>query len=75
MKHAVKAPIEVGEIYLEMLYAGLYPEYKKEDIKEIVKILYEQGQKESADIIYNLYSAKGFDFLKTIYEDHRDDNS
>jgi len=74
LKHAAKTPAEVGEIYLEMLNVELYPEYKKEDIQEIVRILYEQGQKENADIIYNMYAAKGFVFLKTIYEDHRDDN-
>jgi len=74
LKHAPKTPAEVGEIYLEMLNVELYPEYKKENIQEIVRILYKQGQKEKSDIIYNRYAAKGFDFLKTIYEDHRDDN-
>jgi hypothetical protein len=75
LKHAAKTPAKVGEIYLEMLNMGAYPEYKKEDIQEIVRILYEQGQKENANRIRNLYGAKGFDFLKTISEDHRDDDS
>ena len=74
LRHAVKTPAEVGEIYIEMLHEDLYPEYKKEDIQGIVRILYDQGQTKNADIIYNLYSAKGFDFLKAIREDHRNNN-
>jgi hypothetical protein len=74
LKHVVKTPAEVGKIYLEMLHVNLYPEYKKEDIQEIVRILYEKGQKENVGIICNLYRAKGFDFLKTIQEEHRYDN-
>ena len=74
LRHAVKTPAEVGEIYIEMLHEDLCPEYKKEDIQGIVRILYDQGQTKNADIIYNLYSAKGFDFLKAIREDHRNNN-
>jgi len=74
LKHAAKTPAKVGEIYIEMLHGDLYPDYKKEDIQEIVRILYDKGQTKNADIIYNLYSAKGFDFLKDIREVHRNNN-
>lgn len=75
LKHAEKSPAKVGEIYLEMLNVDVYPDYKKENIKEIVRILYDQGQKDIANKICNLYGAKGFDFLRTIYEEHRNDDS
>ena len=75
LKHASETPAKVGEIYLEMLNADIYPDYKKEDIQEIVRLLYDKNEKESADRICNLYGAKGFDFLKDIYETHRDDKS
>jgi len=73
LKHASETPAKVGEIYLEMLNANIYPDYKKEDIQEIVHLLYYKNEKESAGRICNLYGAKGFDFLKDIYETHRDD--
>jgi len=75
LKHASETPAKVGEIYLEMLNADIYPDYKKEDIQEIVHLLYYKNEKESAGRICNLYGAKGFDFLKDIYETHRDDKS
>jgi len=69
LNHTSKTPAEVGEIYLEMLNAGRYPDYKKEDIQKIVQTLYEQNQKKIADRICNLYGAKGFDFLRDIYRE------
>jgi hypothetical protein len=74
-KHAPKTPAKVGEIYLEMLNVGVYSEYKKEDIQEIVRILYDQDQKEIGDRICNLYGAKGFDFLSSIYGKHKNGDS
>jgi hypothetical protein len=72
LRHAPRTPAYVGKIYLGMLNAEVYPDYEKEDIQEIVRILYDQGQKELADRICNLYGAKGFEFLKIIFEDHQD---
>ncbi len=74
-KHVAKTPAKIGEIYLEMLKVGVFPEYKKEDIQEIVRILYDQDQNKIADRICNLYLAKGFDFLRIIYEEHRNADS
>jgi len=75
LKHVSETPAKVGKIYLEMLNANIYPDYKKEDIQEIVHLLYDNNEKEITDRICNLYGAKGFDFLKDIYETHRDDKS
>jgi len=71
LEHAPKTPVKVGEIYLEMLSAGVYPVYKKENIEEIVKILYEQSQKQIADRICNMYGAKNIYFLREMYEKYR----
>ena len=73
LKHAPTEPEKVGEIYLEMLSSDLYPDYKKEDRVSIVQILYEKGQKGVADRICNMYGAKGYDFLREIYEKHKGD--
>lgn len=75
LKHAPKTPAKVGEIYLEMLKANIYPVDKEKDIQEIVCLLYDKNEKEIADRICNLYGAKGFDFLKDIYKTHRNDKS
>ncbi len=70
LDYVYKTPREVGEIYLDMLKADIYPDYEKEDIQEIVQTLYKQGQKSSADRICNQYGAKGFDFLENIYAEN-----
>ena len=75
LKHAPTGPEKVGEIYLEMLNAGVYPDYKKENIKDIVQTLYEKGQREFADRICNMYGAKGYDFLRELYEKYKDDKN
>ena len=76
-EHAPQTPKEVGEIYLEMLNNKIYPDYPPTDIQEIVRILYNQGHKEEADEICNLYAAAGadakviFDFLRPLYEEYQ----
>ncbi|MCK4968590.1 MAG: hypothetical protein KAS12_06040, partial [Candidatus Aenigmarchaeota archaeon] len=72
LKHVKKTPEYVGELYFEMLNEGIFPEYKKEDIQKIVEILFQQGQKETATRIYNMYKSEGFEFLDEVWE-HRDD--
>jgi len=67
-KHASKTPKKVGEIYLEMLKAGIYPYYEQEQTQNIVRTLYENKEKEIADKICNLYGEKGYLFLKDIYK-------
>ena len=70
-EHVTQTPKEVGEIYLEMLNNKIYPDYPPTDIQEIVRILYNQGYKEKADEICNLYAAAGFDFLRPLYEEYQ----
>lgn len=74
LKHVSDAPARVSEIYIAMLNAGVYPDIKEENIKEIVEILYDRGQRETADRICNRYGEKGFDFLRAIFEKHKEQN-
>ncbi len=67
LKHVKETPKEVGEIYLIMLNSNVYPDYKKENIQELIDILYNKNEKLLADKICNLYGSKGFDFLREIY--------
>jgi len=71
LKHARKTPANVGRIYLNMLDSGIYPDFKMEDIQELVQILYGHGQTEIANRICILYMKKGYNFLDVIYEKNR----
>jgi hypothetical protein len=68
LPHAVKTPNKVGQVFLTVLNNGVYPQYKKENIRGIVRQLYAHQQEEIADNICNLYMEKGIDFLKPVYE-------
>lgn len=70
-EHVPQTPKEVGVIYLEMLNNKVYPDYAPTDIQETIRILYNQGYKEDADEICDLYAAAGFDFLRPLYEEHQ----
>ena len=67
-RHIIKTPTMVRNLYLKMLNAGAYPDYKKEDIVAIVQTLYDLKEKESANRICNIYRSKGFEFLKETFE-------
>ena len=69
-EHVPQTPREVGMLYLEMLNNEVYPYYAPTDIQETIRILYNQGYKEEADEICNLYAAAGFDFLRELYEEY-----
>ena len=76
-KHVSQTPKEVGVLYREMLNNKIYPDYPPTDIQEIVRILYNQGYKEDATEICDLYAAAGadakviFDFLRPLYEEYQ----
>lgn len=73
LRHVNKTPTKVGDLYLKMLNAGTYPDYKKEDIVAIVRALYDLKEKETtgmANKICNLYLIKGFEFLKETFDKH-----
>ncbi len=68
--HTAKTPDKVGQVFVAILSADIYPRYKKEHIEDIVRQLYSHQQEELANTICNLYMAKGIDFLKPIYEEN-----
>ena len=52
-------------------YDQLHKTNVADDIKETVRILYNEGHKEIADKICNRFGKTGVDFLRPIYEEHR----
>ena len=76
-KHVSQTPKEVGAIYLEMLNNKVYPDYPPTDIEEIICILHNQGYKEEAYKIRDLYARKGFsekvgfEFLRPLDEKYQ----
>jgi hypothetical protein len=74
-RHVMKTPTMVGKLYIKMLEAGNYPEYRREDIVAIIQALYDLKGKETTEIankICNLYLMKGFKFLKETFERHNE---
>jgi len=70
LNHAPATPLKVGQLFLEILNSGMFPEYKRENIQQLVEILYDKGEKEPANRICTLYLSKGITFLNQIYEKH-----
>jgi len=68
--HVTKTPAMVGNLFLKMLNAETYPDYKKEDIVAIVQALYDSEERDTANRICNIYFSKGFEFLREIFERH-----
>ena len=68
LKHVVKTPTMVGNLYLKMLNAETYPYYREEDIVAIVQALYDSKEKDTANKICNLYYTKGFEFLTSTFD-------
>ena len=67
-KYKDKGDVEkAGEIFLEML-KGTLPVYKREDIRNIVKKLYDNGFERSADEICNIYGENNLHFLRDLWE-------
>ena len=72
LKHAPKTSEAVGEIYLKIpqrIMSDLQVE--ADDIKETVRILYNEGHRDIADEICNRFGSAGVDFLRTVYEEYR----
>ncbi|MFQ3675017.1 MAG: hypothetical protein SNJ64_00545 [Endomicrobiia bacterium] len=57
----------IGKVYLEMLKNST-PDFREEDIIEIVEFLYSRNKKEEADEICNIYGSRGLEFLRMLYE-------
>lgn len=75
LRHVATEPAKVSEIYLEMLDAGIYAEFRKNQIQQIIQALYDQGQREAANKICNRYGEAGFDFLRATYRQNQTFNS
>jgi len=70
LKHVDKTPDEVGEIVLKTLDADLFVTMKEENLQLLVRRLYEQKRKNTADRICILYARKGLFFLKEVYDEY-----
>lgn len=68
--HVAKTPKEVAKLFQIMLDNDVYPDWEQEHIVKIVKELYSSGDKTTANIICNRYGEKGFDFLRTVFEEN-----
>jgi hypothetical protein len=73
-QHAAKSPKQVGKIYLQMIQSGIYPQYEVDHIQQTISTIY-GSDRDAADRICNLYSARGIDFLRAIYDEHRKKNT
>lgn len=70
--HARKTPETVGEIYLEIPQRIIRDLQSEEDnVIETIRILYNEGQKESADNICYYFVESGSEFLRPIYEEYQ----
>ena len=64
---AQKYPNEIGEIFIESIKSGNIQYHDEKKMKEFVKILYEKGAKDNADIICRIFVANGYSYLQGIY--------
>ena len=72
LKHAPKTPGAVEEVYLEIPQRIMWDlQVEADDIKETVRILYNEGHKDIADKICNRFGKAGVDFLRPVYEEYR----
>ena len=72
LKHVPKTPQSVGEIYLKIPQRIMWDlQVEADDIKETVRILYNEGHKDIADKICNQFGSAGVDFLRTVYGEYR----
>lgn len=65
----------IGQLFLEMLTFGFYPDYPKEDICEIVDYLFKLNNLNTIDLakkICEKYGSRSTDFLKPIYDKYRE---
>jgi hypothetical protein len=63
----------IGQIFQKIL-DGITPTYQQENIKLLVRRIYEKGQKEDADIICNTYGRRGSHFLRDIWKEYQQKN-
>ena len=72
LKHAPKTPGAVGEVYLKIPPRIMWDlQVEADDIKETVRILYNERHKGIADEICDQFGKAGVDFLRAVYEEYR----
>ncbi len=71
-KHAPRTPEMVGEIYLKIPQRIVWDlQVEKDDIIATVRILYNNGYKDIADVICDQFGEAGVNFLRPIYSEHQ----
>lgn len=62
-------PKKAGELFLAMADAGIIPSDESDDIRKIITLLFEKGEKDVATQICNIYMMNGMEeIVKDIYE-------
>jgi len=57
----------IGKIYLEML-KNTTPDFQRENIRSIIEYMYQNGKREEANDICNIYGSRGNDMLRDLHE-------
>jgi len=70
LDHAKTTLEMVGKLFMEMISNGVYPLFDRDNIREIVKIMYEYDQRTMADMICRAYKGINEPLLDDIYEEH-----
>lgn len=63
---SAQSPKAVANVFLAMLTKTV-PSFQEEDIVSIVNSLYSNGLKDEANKIANIYTMKGYEFLRAVY--------
>ena len=72
LKHTSETPGVVGEIYLEIPQRVIWDlQAEKNDIIETIRILYNDGQEETANKICHYFVESGSEFLRPLYKKFR----
>ena len=71
-KHASKTPLTVGEIYLAIPKRIMWDlQVEADDIKETIRILYNERHKEIAAEICKRFGEAGVEFLRAVYKEYQ----
>ena len=66
--HVKNTPNEVGQIYINLIESGIYPDYEEKNILGTIETLYQAGLKKVADKICDEYTKNGKYFLRGLYD-------
>ena len=60
----------IGKIFLRLL-ENITPTFKQDDIAQIVRRIYEKGDRDHANAICDTYGRRGFHFLRPVWEENQ----